>query len=172
MRALIFLLLIFGLGGCAPSYFLSFSNGYNPATSYTHSLPAIALAPGQTRKAFLPPPATAFSPKSGVRIATENPAVVRIWKPLHPQDIVRIEAVMPGAVLVHRGDFPFPDWNPGEKPLKRTAWRGELRKYLRPKPDDVTFRAMSDSEIWSKVLRSRSRGALRVVVEEDRLQYP
>ncbi|MFZ4774710.1 MAG: hypothetical protein ACOYM3_05065 [Terrimicrobiaceae bacterium] len=172
MRALIFLLLIAGLGGCAPSYFLSFSNGYNPATSYTYSLPSIALAPGQSRKAFVRAPGIPFARTSSVRIATEDPAVVRIWEPRNPQDIVRIEAVAPGAALVHRGDFPFPDWNAHTKPLKRTAWRGELRKYLRPQPDDVTFRALSDSDLWTAVLRTRSRGALRVVVEEDRLQYP
>jgi len=171
MRLLIFLLLLFGLGGCAPSYFLSFSNGYHPATSYTHSLPAIALAPGQTRKAFIRAQRIPFSGVSSVRIATEDPRVVGIWEPRNPQDVVRIQALVPGTALVHRGDFPFPDWKPAETPLRRTAWRGKLRQYLRPKPDDVTFRAMSDSDLWTAVLRSRSRGALRVVVEEDRLRF-
>ena len=89
MRQMIFALLLVFLGGCAPTYFVAFSNGYNPATSYTHSLPAIALAPGQTRKAFLPAEKPPFLPASSVRIASENPEVVIIWQPFDPHDAGR-----------------------------------------------------------------------------------
>ena len=171
MRPLIFSLLPVFLGGCAPTYFVAFSNGYNPATSYTHSLPAIALAPGQTRKAFLPADPLPFLPASSVRIASENPEAVIIWQPFDPLDVVRIQAVAPGSALVHRGNFPFPTWNPKANPVERSAWRAVLRRCLRPRPDDAAFRALSDAELWKTVLRARSRGALRVVVEEDRLNF-
>ena len=171
MRPLIFPVLVFLLGGCAPTYFVAFSEGYNPATSLTHSLPAIALAPGETRKAFLPAAKFSLLPASSVRIASENPEVVIIWQPFDPQDVVRIQAVAPGSALVHRGDFPFSTWNPKANPVQRAAWRATLRRYLRPGPDDAAFRAMSDAELWKTALRSRSSGALRVVVERDRLDY-
>jgi hypothetical protein len=171
MRPLIFALLVFCLGGCAPSYFVAFSNGYNPATSYTYSLPTIALAPGETRKAFLAAPQLALLPASSVRIASENPEVVAVWLPADPNDVIRIQAVAPGNALVHRGDFPFPSWKPKANPVERTAWRAALRRYLRPRPDDAAFRAMSDAELWKTVLRSRSIGALRVEVEFDRLDF-
>jgi len=53
--------------------------------------------------------------------------------------------------------------------VERAAWRATLRRWLRP--DDAAFRAISDAELWKTVLRSRSSGALRVVVEEDRLDF-
>ncbi|MFA7234303.1 MAG: hypothetical protein WC076_09340 [Terrimicrobiaceae bacterium] len=171
MRRLIFLSLFACLGGCAPTYFVAFSNGYNPATSYTHSLPAIALAPGETRKAWLPATSLPRLARSSIRIASENPGVVLIWQPFDPRGIVRLQAVAPGSALVHRGDFPFPSWRPKANPVERAAWRASVRRYLRPRPDDAAFRAMSDAEIWRTVLRSRSSGALRVVVEEDRLNF-
>ena len=171
MRPLIFGLLVFCLCGCAPSYFVAFSNGYNPATSYTYSLPAIALAPGETRKAFLPAPQFSLLPASSVRIASENPEVVAIWQPADPNDIVRIQAVAPGSALVHRGDFPFYALKPKANPVERAAWRATLRRYLRPRRDEAAFRAMSDAELWKDVLRSRSSGALRVEVEIDRLDF-
>jgi len=171
MRPLIFSFLIFCLGGCAPSYFIAFSNGYNPATSYTYSLPAIALAPGETRKAFLAAPQLSLFPASSARIASENPEVVIVWRPADPNDVVRIQAVAPGSALVHRGDFPFPDWKPKANPVERAAWRAALRRYLRPRPDDAAFRAMADAELWKTVLRSRSSGAFRVEVEIDRLDF-
>lgn len=171
MRPLIFSVLIFLLGGCAPTYYVAFSNGYNPATSYIHSLPAMVLAPGETRKAFFPAAKFALLPASRIGIASENPAVVLVWQPFDPQDIVRIQAVAPGTALVHRGDFPFSKWNPKANPVDRAAWRATLRRYLRPRPDDVAFREMSDAELWKTVLRSRSEGALRVVVEQDRLDF-
>lgn len=163
-------LLVF-LGGCAPTYYVAFSNGYSPATSYTHSLPAIALAPGETRKAFFPAAKFALLPASPLGIASENPAVVIVWQPFDPQDVVRIQAVAPGSALVHRGNFPFSPWNPKANPVNRAAWRATLRRYLRPRPDDAAFRVMSDAEVWKTVLRSCSSGALRVVVEEDRLDF-
>ena len=129
MRQMIFALLLVFLGGCAPTYFVAFSNGYNPATSYTHSLPAIALAPGQTRKAFLPAETPPFLPASAVRIASENPGVVIIWQPFDPHDVVRIQAVAPGSALVHRGNFPFPTWKPKANPVERAAWRATLRRH-------------------------------------------
>lgn len=171
MRRLIFLSLFVCLGGCAPTYFVAFSNGYNPATSYTHSLPAIALAPGETRKACLPATSLPRPVRASIRIASENPGVVLIWQPFDPRDTVRLQAVAPGSALVHRGDFPFPSWRPKANPVERAAWRASVRRYLRPRPDDAAFRAMSDAEIWRTVLRSRSSGALRVVVEEDRLNF-
>jgi hypothetical protein len=171
MRRLIFLFPVLFLGGCAPSYFVAFSNGYNPATSYIHSLPAIALAPGETRKAFLPAQKFAIAPASSIRIASENPAVAIIWEPFDPGDVVRIQAVAPGSTLIHRGDFPFPTWKLKANPVERAAWRAALRRYLRPSPDDTAFRAMSDADLWKTILRSRSSGALRVVVEEDRLNF-
>ena len=171
MRRLIFLLPAIFLCGCAPSYFVAFSNGYNPATSYLHSLPAIALAPGETRKAFLPAQKFAIAPASSIRIASENPAVAIIWEPFDPGDVVRIQAVAPGSALIHRGDFPFPTWKLKANPVERAAWRAALRSYLRPRPDDTAFRAISDADLWKTVLRSRSSGALRVVVEEDRLDF-
>jgi hypothetical protein len=171
MRRFLFLLLTFCMGGCAPTYFVAFSNGYDPATSYTHSLPAIALTPGETRKAFLPAWKTPFATKSGVRIASEDPGIVLVWEPADSRDIVRIQAVAPGSVLVHRGDYPFPDWKAKANPVVRAAWRSALRRHLRPRPDDVAFRAVSDADLWKTVLRSRSSGALRVVVEEDRLDF-
>ena len=171
MRPLIFALQVLLLGGCAPTYYVAFSDGYNPATTLTHSLPAMVLAPGETRKAFFPGAKLAILPASSVQLASENPAVVLIWQPFDPQDIVRIQAVAPGSALVHRGDFPFSKWNPKANPVERAAWRATLRRYLRPRPDDVAFRAMSDAELWKSVLRSRSEGALRVVVEEDRLDF-
>ncbi|MCX6968656.1 MAG: hypothetical protein NTV93_00685 [Verrucomicrobia bacterium] len=171
MRRLIFLLPVFFLCGCAPSYFVAFSNGYNPATSYLHSLPAIALAPGETRKAFLPAQKFAIAPVSSIRVTSENPAVAIIWEPFDPGDVVRIQAVAPGSTLIHRGDFPFPNWKLKANPVERAAWRAALRRYLRPRPDDTAFRAISDADLWKTVLRSRSSGALRVVVEEDRLNF-
>lgn len=171
MRAPIFAFFAFCLVGCAPTYFVAFSNGYNPATSYTYSLPAIALAPGETRKAFLAPPQVSLLPASPVRIATENPGVVIVWRPADPNDVTRIQAVAPGSALVHRGDFPFADWKPKANPVERAAWRAALRRYLRPRPDDAAFRAISDAELWKAVLRSRSGGALRVEVEVDRLDF-
>ncbi|MFA7343497.1 MAG: hypothetical protein WC003_04255 [Terrimicrobiaceae bacterium] len=171
MRPLIFSLLTICLGGCAPSYFVAFSNGYNPATSHTYSLPAIALAPGETRQAFLPATKPPFFPESSTGIASENPEVVIVWHPARPNDIARIQAVAPGSVLVHRGDFPFPAWKLKMDPVERAAWRAALRRHLRPRPDDAAFRAMSDAELWKTVLRSRSTGALRVVVEFDRLDF-
>ena len=171
MRPLIFVMTVFCLGACAPSYFVAFSNGYHPASSYTHSLPAIALAPGETRKAFLAAPQLSLLPASAVRIASENPEVVMIWQPFDPQDVIRIQAAAPGNALVHRGNFPFPSWNPKANPVERSAWRAALRRYLRPRPDDAAFRAVSDAELWKTVLRSRSSGALRVVVEVDRLDF-
>ncbi len=171
MFRLIFLPFLVLLGGCAPSYFVAFSNQYNPSTSYLHSLPAIALAPGQTRKAFLPASKPPIFPPSPVRIASENPEVVTIMAPFNPADIVRIRAVAPGSALVHRGNFPFPDWNLKANPVERAAWRAALRRHLHPRPDDVAFRAISDAELWRTVLRSRSDGALRVVVELDRLDF-
>ena len=35
----------------------------------------------------------------------------------------------------------------------------------------AAFWGMSDAEVWKAVLRSCSSGALRVVVEEDRLDF-
>ncbi len=171
MRFLIFLFPAILLGGCAsPYYFVAFSNGYDPATSYTHSLPAIVLEPGQTRKACVPARDMPFSKTAGV--ASENPAVVLVWEPANANDIVRIQAIAPGSTLVHRGVFPFPTWKPGANPLQRSAWRAALRKYLRSRPEnDAAFRAISDEELWKTVVRSRSEGALRVVVEEDRLKF-
>jgi|GEM_PF-2248578 len=170
MRPLIFTVLVL-LGGCAPTYYVAFSDGYDPATSLTHSLPAMVLAPGETRKAFFPAAKPAFLPAASVGIASENPEVVIIWQPFDPQDVVRIQAVAPGSTLVHRGNFPFSRWNPKANPVERAAWRATLRRYLRPGPDDAAFRAMSDAELWKAVLRSRSGGALRVVVEKDRLDF-
>lgn len=172
MRPFIFVFLVFCLGGCAPSFFVAFSNGYSPATSYTHSLPAIVLAPGETRKAFLPAPQhIPFSRLSRMRIESENPKVVLIWEPFDKSDVTRLQAVAPGSALVHRGDFPFPTWKPDANPVQRSAWRAALRRYLHPRPDDVEFRDISDADLWKSVLRSRSEGALRVVVEEDRLKF-
>ena len=171
MRPLIFAVLVILLGGCAPTYFVAFSNGYDPATSLAHSLPAMVLAPGETRKAFFPAAKFALLPSSSIGIASENPAVVLIWEPFDPQDVVRIQALAPGSALVHRGNFPFSKWNPRANPIERAAWRATLRRYLRPRPDDTAFRAMSDAELWKTALRSRSDGALRVVVEEDRLDF-
>lgn len=167
----IFLTLLLFLGGCAPSYFVAFSNGYNPATSYTHSLPAIALAPGETRKAFLPVAKLPILPKSPVRIASENPDAAIIWKQFAPGDIIRLQAVAPGSAIIHRGNFPFPDWKKKANPVERAAWRAALRRHLRPRPDDVAFRAISDEQLWKTVLRARSQGAMRVVVEVDRLDF-
>ena len=131
----------------------------------------MVLAPGETRKAFFPAAKLAFLPASSIQIASENPAVVLVWQPFDPQDVVRIQAVAPGSALVHRGNFPFSKWNPKANPVERGAWRATLRRYLRPRPEDATFREMSDAELWKTVLRSRSSGALRVVVEEDRLDF-
>jgi len=171
MRPLIFAVLVLFLGGCTPTYYVAFSNGYDPATSYIHSLPAMVLAPGETRKAFFPAAKLAILPASPIGIASENPAVVLVWQPFDPQDVVRIQAVAPGSALVHRGNFPFSTWNPKANPVERASWRATLRRYLRLRPDEVAFRAMSDAELWKSVLRSRSSGALRVVVEEDRLDF-
>lgn len=171
MRVLILFLLLLCAGCSAPSYFVAFSEGYNPATSYTYSLPAIILVPGQTRMAFLPASRYAFSRTSSVRLASENPATVLIWKPHDPNDVVRLQAAATGSTLIHRGNFPFSDWNQNANPVERAAWRASLRRYLKPRPDDVAFRAISDAELWKTVLRSRSTGALRVVVEEDRLNF-
>lgn len=171
MRPLIFLFLVFCLGGCAPSFFVAFSEGYNPATSYIHSLPAIVLAPGETRKAFLPARPVPFFRESRLRIASEDPGVVLIWEPFDKNDVTRLQAVAPGSTLIHRGDFPFPTWKPRANPIERSAWRAALRRYLTPRPDDVEFRDISDADLWKTVLRSRSDGALRVVVEEDRLKF-
>jgi hypothetical protein len=171
MRAFLFLFLMIGLVGCAPTYFLSFSNGYDPATSYINSLPTIILNPGQSRPAFLPVSKPALLPESSVKIASEDPKVVVIWKPFRPGDIIRIQAVAPGNTIVHRGNFPFPMWQPDANPVVRQAWRAAVRRHLRPRPDNAAFRAMSDAEIWKTVLRSRSTGALRVMVEKDRLDF-
>ncbi|MEI6493927.1 MAG: hypothetical protein WCO94_15365 [Verrucomicrobiota bacterium] len=170
MRPLIYTVLVF-LSGCAPTYFVAFSNGYNPATSLKYSLPAIVLAPGETRKAFLPAQKVSLLPASSVRIESENPEVVFIWQPADPNDVVRIQAAAPGSTLVHRGDFPFPALKLKSNPVERAAWRATLRRYLRPRVDDSAFRAMSDAELWKTVLRSRSAGALRVEVEIDRLDF-
>ena len=94
-----------------------------------------------------------------------------IWQPFDPLDVVRIQAVAPGSALVHRGDYPFSTWNPKANPVQRAAWRAAVRRCLRPCPDDAAFRAMSDAELWKTALRARSSGALRVVVEEDRLDF-
>lgn len=171
MPRLIFLPFLLLLGGCTPSYFVAFSHGYNPATSYTHSLPAMALAPGETRKAFLPAARPPLLPQSPIRIASENPEVVIIWEQFAPGDVVRLQAVSPGTAIIHRGDFPFPNWKLKANPVERAAWRAALRRHLHPRPDDVAFRAISDAELWKAVLRSRSQGALRVVVEWDRLNF-
>ena len=171
MRRLIFTLLMFCLAGCTPAYFVSFSESYHPGKTLEFSLPAIVLNPGETRKAFLPAQTILFSRSSHVRIETEDPAVLAIMKPFDKNDISRLQAVAPGITLVHRGNFPFSGWNPKANPVQRAAWRASLRRYLHPRPDDVAFRAMSDADIWKTVLRSRSEGALRVVVERDRLDY-
>lgn len=171
MRPLISAILMIALTGCAPTYFVAFSNGYNPATSLKYSLPAIVLAPGETRKAFLPAQNFSMLPTSSVRIESENPEVVIVWQPADPNDIVRLQAVAPGSTLIHRGDFPFPRWKPKANPVERADWRAALRRALRPRPDDLAFRAMSDAELWKTVLRSRSTGALRVEVEMDRLDF-
>lgn len=171
MRRLVFLPILFLLGGCAPSYLVAFSQGYNPATSYTHSLPAMVLEPGETRMAFLPAARPPLLPQSSVRIASENPEVVLIWKKFSPGDAIRLQALVPGTAIIHRGDFPFPDWKLERDVVERAAWRAAVRRHLHPHPDDVAFRAMSDEEIWKRVLRSRSQGALRVVVERDRLNF-
>jgi hypothetical protein len=171
MRPLLFLVLTCCLGGCAPAYFVAFSEGYHPATSYLYSLPAIIVTPGETRKTFLPAGKILFFSPPQISILSEDPGVVKIWKPLDPGDVVRLQAVSPGMTLVHRGNFPFPNWNQQANPVQHAAWRADLRRYLSPRPDDVAFRAISDAELWKTVLRSRSTGALRVVVEEDRLDY-
>jgi len=163
------MLLTAALAGCAPTCFVAFSNGYDPATSLRHALPAMTMAPAETRKAFLPAPEMPFAKKS--RIASEDPGIVLVWEPLVKTDVVRIQAIAPGSTLVHRGNFPFRNWKPQANPVERAAWRGSLRRFLKPRPDAVAFRAMSDADLWKTVLRSRSDGALRIVVEEDRLKF-
>ncbi|TSA30872.1 MAG: hypothetical protein D4R65_12275 [Verrucomicrobiaceae bacterium] len=168
MRSLTMLLLV-ALTGCAPTCFVAFSDGYDPATSLKHSLPAMTMAPAETRKAFLPAPDMPFVKKS--RIASEDPRIVLVWEPMDKADIVRIQAIAEGSTLMHRGNFPFQNWNPRANPVDRAAWRGSLRRFLKPRPDAVSFRSISDADLWKTVLRSRSDGALRIVVEEDRLKF-
>jgi len=163
------MLLTAALAGCAPTCFVAFSNGYDPATSLRHALPAMTMAPAETRKAFLPAPDMPFSNKS--RIASEDPGIVLVWEPMVKSDVVRIQAITEGSTLVHRGNFPFRNWKSKANPVERAAWRGSLRRFLKPRPDAVSFRAMSDADLWKTVLRSRSDGALRIVVEEDRLKF-
>ncbi len=168
MRLLTMLLLV-ALTGCAPTCFVAFSDGYNPATSLKYALPAMTMAPAETRKAFLPAPDMPFVKK--IRIASENPGIVLVWEPVDKTDVVRIQAIAEGSTLVHQGNFPFQNWNPRANPVERAAWRASLRRFLKPRPDDVSFRAIPDEELWKTVLRARSDGALRIVVEEDRLKF-
>lgn len=169
MRHALFLLFALAAGGCAPSYLVSFSEGYDPATSYTFSLPTIQLEPGQTRRAFVPARSLPFTP--AVRLASENPEIARVWLPFDKNDAERIQALLPGNTIVHRGVFPFPDWDPKANPVRRAEWRRQLRRFLSPRPDDTAFRNVSDADLWRTVLRSRSQGALRVIVEEDPLKF-
>lgn len=169
MRSFMILPLLVALTGCAPTCFVGFSNGYDPATSLKYALPAMTMTPAETRKAFLPAPEFPFVKKT--RIASEDPGIVLVWEPLETTDVVRIQAIAPGSTLIHRGNFPFRNWKPHSNPVERAAWRGELRRFLKPRPDDVTFRAMSDANLWKTVLRARSDGALQIVVEEDRLKF-
>lgn len=170
LKAPVAALALAALSGCANDYyFVALSNGYDPATSLTHALPAIELSPGETRKAFV---AGRWGPKSRAnRVVSENPDVVRVWPPARSDDVVRIQAVGVGSTLVHGGRFPFAQWNPQQNPVERTRWRWSLRPYLPAPVSEAEFRKISDADLWKTAVRSRSDGALRVVVQEDRLQY-
>ena len=169
MRWVILLLCLAGSGCGSPGYFLDFSPGYRAGVTLANALPAITLRPGETRMGMVnssPLPRTRVN-----RLVSEDPAVVIVWKPPRPTDVIRIQAVAPGSVLVHRGNFPFEDWRAGRNLVERADWRASLRRHLSPRPDDEAFRKMSDRDLWTAVVRSRSKGALHVFVVKDRVEF-
>lgn len=170
-RCRLFLALaVLGLSGCGGAYyFVPLSAGYDPRSSLLHALPAIELRPGETRKGMVATERLIGRHSQG--LVSEDPRIVLIWKPQKTGDLVHLQAIAPGTTLVHGGDFPFEHWDPNKNLLERTAWRWSLRKFLSPNPTDAEFRAMSDADLWKTVVRSRSAGALRVIVEQDRLEF-
>jgi hypothetical protein len=154
------------LSGCGgPAYFLTFSATYDPRTSLSNALPTISLRPGETRKAMVTLPG--FTGRRATSLVSEDPRIAIVWRPANPRQVVNIQSIGPGTVLIHRGDFPFDDWKDGRNPVERSEWRASLRRYLSPVPDDATFRQISDEQLWKTVVRSRSTGAIRIIVAED-----
>jgi len=165
MKALILFLCLCVAGCGGPAYFLTFSSSYNSRTSLSNALPTISLRPGESRKAMVTLPG--YSGQKGSSLVSEDSRIVVVWRPTNPRQVVSIQAVGPGTVFIHRGDFPFADWRDGKNPVERSEWRASLRRYLSPRPDDATFRGISDEQLWKTVVRSRSTGAMRVIVAED-----
>jgi len=170
MRLLVAIVSLLVVGCSSPAVLLPLSRGYDPEKSLKHALPAIVLQVGETRRAVYSSP---LRPNFGSpRLASEDPRIVRVWPEAGADGFVSVQAVAPGETLLHFGCFPFPDWNPDQNPVERTAWRWKLRPCLSPAPaNDANFRAIGDASLNKRSLGRFSQGALRVIVEEDRLKW-
>ena len=169
MRRLILTICLMMTGCGGASFFLNFSPSYDARTTLVNTLPTVAMRPGETKRVMASSPEFPWS--RAMRLVSEDPRVVIVWNPPRPGDVVRIQAAGIGTALVHRGDYPFEEWREGKNPVERARWRAALRKYLSPRPDEAAFRAFSDEVLWRTLVRSRSQGAMRVTVDEDRTPF-
>ena len=130
-----------------------------------HSLPAIALQPGETRAVLTAP--------SGLRydVASEYPEIVEVWTPLNAAGQRSMRALRSGETIVHILSHPIPVLNPSLDPFARTSWRERLRREIHPSPDEPEFHDLTDFELWQRGVRTNSLGATRVVVEREQVEF-
>lgn len=144
------------------------SAGYVPGETLSHALPTITLQPNETRRVLGRGPTWPVEP--GWSAASEDPEIVTVWKSGR-DSLYHIRALRPGKTYVHYGVFPLPQWNPSADVIERAAWRARARRLLAPVPDEVTYRNTKDADIWRAIVQAYSSGAMRVFVEDDRLEY-
>lgn len=144
------------------------SAGYVAGSTLANALPTITLQPNETRRVLGRGPAWPFEPAWG--LASEDPETVTVWRS-ERDGLFHVRALRPGRTYVHYGVFPLAQWNPEADVIQRAAWRARARRLLVPVPDEVSYRKMKDPEIWRIIVQSYSSGAMRVYVEDDRLEY-
>lgn len=152
------------VAGCASSQpLLPFSEGFADGVTLSNSLPTITVDPGEIR-AVLSESAAPLGRK--VSVESEDTAIVSTWS---SSGTVYLRGGKEGRTFLHLGRFPLSAPNPSADFLRRSAWRSRALAILGLDP--AASKSIDDGELWRRIVRSSSGGAMQVIVAKDRLQF-